>query len=401
MKKPAELNAFIKSYESRNKKNSRPLLDGIKHRGGYSFLTDGFSALCIKDDSESNETDPNIAQIIETRKNAKTFLTVKTADLIQASKNCGVIAREASGAVYLAALENGEIYMTAESLGTGTATRKISGTYTGKPAVIAVNYIYAEVLAKFFTHLETVTIEIVAPGAPLFIAHNDRVSLVMPMTVDNPRDVTEQAAFISRNIEPTESGKSLILPARGSEHYEMETIETARNWTMYQYQEDYKAEPIRVTMPEWIVSKPTENAREFIVDDITNEIITDKDDEQQAQINFIVRTVAKNPESTKPEANPEPAAPVEVVYKHRQPRSTKTIFAPKTVTPPADPRAAIVAKYAWVTRWENDPEKRKFKATIHNAKVNMREELAALDNTPIDITAGLAAISQRIRSKTP
>lgn len=100
-------------------------------------------------------------------------------------------------------------------------------------------------------------------------------------------------------------------------------------------------------------------------------------------------TVAK----TEPaQAEPEPVK-VEIVTTYRSPRKTKTVFSATKPEPQQepDPRAVILAKYAWIAEWEADPKKRFYKSTIHNARINLRDELAALD-APIDITAELAAI---------
>lgn len=72
-----------------------------------------------------------------------------------------------------------------------------------------------------------------------------------------------------------------------------------------------------------------------------------------------------------------------------------TAAKPKPQQEP-DPRAVILAKYAWIAEWEADPKKRFYKSTIHNAKINLRDELAALD-APIDITAELAAIKTQTK----
>jgi len=121
--------------------------------------------------------------------------------------------------------------------------------------------------------------------------------------------------------------------------------------------------------------------------------------DKRAQIDFNIvsfRNVTKEPAA--PLAYVETAAPVEIVTKYRQPRAKKeTIFTPKPapvyiVPPVADPRSAIIAQYAWIARWEADPEKSKYKSTLANAKIDLRNELAALDAEPIDVTAEMAAL---------
>jgi hypothetical protein len=71
----------------------------------------------------------------------------------------------------------------------------------------------------------------------------------------------------------------------------------------------------------------------------------------------------------------------------QKPKTPQIIPARKTDTPAPieSPADTIRAKYAWIEAWENDPKKRMYKSTLHNARVNMAAELAALDS--LDVTA--------------
>jgi len=286
------LDAFEKFTAGINRKNGKEIYSGIMQRAGWQFATDGCIIFAIENPAPDqprpfdNQPAPDITLFTNQRKNAKIKITFDAPDLAQAVKGAAVFARESTDAVYLKS-DGHDLYIVATSADYGDSCRKLSATWTGGDIEIAFNWKYLDRVCKYFAHLPNVTLELIQANAPAFFADAGRLVILMPMRIKQ-----DAAAIIAASKQPARDPlpydqikDKIWLPApRGSQRYELETVHTAQRWPIYQYQEDYTAEPIRITRLDVPTSEPAPGAIEISVNYLDVYTVQVDDDRVQPEI---------------------------------------------------------------------------------------------------------------------
>ena len=274
--------------------------------------------------------------------------------------------------------------------------------------ICAINAAYMERIIKHATG-QQVKFIYSKPNAPIDIFYGPTHAVIMPMPIDNAAS------------EPTTPPEIIIPQAAPSNKFTAyKCTETSSNRV--------DAFPYPITS-DIFCSTPTPDAREFIIDDIRAEIITldapsDADKYQpaghehdRAQITMTcqISKINTTPAATAPQAQPQNDEKTPILAPQATQPEPITAHVPKERNLPTQPapdqapdqapqpdrtldtyameRAAILKKYRWVDR--TDP---KYKSTIHNGRINLRNELAALDarRAAINVTAEFSTIPARV-----
>lgn len=272
----------------------------------------------------------------------------------------------------------------------GSSRREISGITANLPRdfMIALNAHYLNSIVKYADGMD-IAIAAIAGNSPLKIEYANITAIIMPCWLDNKQE---------------QSAPEIVIPdAAPSFIYKgMKT-----GWEDVNASEAHNCYPYPVAdLPASMPAKS--GAAEFIVTDIiaSEGIYTFSETEKSpcGHIDFICEAapaveaqIIESPIAAAPIIETEvSAAPVvEVAQAPEVIEVSPVTKTDKTASDESDyetQRAAILKKYAWIEK--TDP---RYKSTIHNGRINLRDELAALDaQKPLDVTAEFAKIKETV-----